>query len=86
MAELYNLYRPDRHTTPVHPPSQLTRELCSHKGAERLAAEIEEWWHRRGYPQVKAWVDGTAFVSDKGNVYTVRTNLIRGMPPKEKAP
>ena len=83
MGNLYSFYRPEKHTTRPLPASRIPRELSSERGAKALAQEIEAWWHSRGYTQVQAWVDGRAFVSTGGNVYTVRTNLVRGMPPRE---
>jgi len=77
------IYRPERDISRALPiQGDVPRELSSQLGAHALAREIEEWWHKRGYPQVKAWVADKAFVSAKGNIYSVKTNLVRGMPPR----
>jgi hypothetical protein len=83
MADLYYFYQPDKHTTRIRPVEGIPRELSSERGAKALALEIEAWWHSRGYPQVKAWVpSGPMLVSSKGNIWSVKTNLILGMPPR----
>jgi hypothetical protein len=63
------------------PPPRIKRDVSTRIGAEELAAEIEELWHQRGYPQVRAWVEAKPVFSQFGAVYTVRTNLIGGLPP-----
>jgi len=77
-------YRPERDISRALPiQGDVPRELSSQIGAHALAKEIEAWWHSRGYPQVKAWVSDKIFTSAKGNIYGVKTNLVRGMPPRE---
>jgi len=84
MGEIRYFYRPEKHTTRPIPVEGIPRELSSERGAKALALEIEAWWHSRGYPQVRAWVPmGPPLVSAKGNIFSVKTNLVRGMPPKE---
>jgi hypothetical protein len=84
VRDLIRTYKPERDTTRALPiQGNIPRELSSQLGAHALARELEAWWHSRGYPQVKAWVHEGVFVSDKGNIYSVKMNLIRGMPPRE---
>jgi hypothetical protein len=79
----FRTYRPERDISRVLPiQGPVPRELSSQIGAHALAKEIEAWWHTRGYPQVKAWVSDAPHVSSKGNIYAVKTNLVRGMPPR----
>jgi hypothetical protein len=46
-----------------------------------LAAEIEEFWHERGYPQAHAWVEAGPVIHKTTHIYSVRTNLVNGLPP-----
>jgi len=77
-------YKPERDITRVLPiQGKFPRELSSQIGAFALAKEIQAWWHNRGFTQVRAWVpDQAPLVSSRGNIYPVKTNLVRGMPPK----
>lgn len=79
-----SIYKPDRdRIAPTYPKAGKARDLTSRTGAEMLAAEIEAWWAKRDYRQVRAWVDEHSINGDHGHaVYSVRTNLIGGMPPK----
>jgi hypothetical protein len=51
-------------------------DYTTRAGAERLAAEIRQYWSGLGYNQVRVWVDRGL---DGGSV--VRSNLARGLPP-----
>ena len=57
------------------------RELSNASGALQLAADIEAYWRKRGHPEVRAWVEAKAHGSEYGSIYTVATNLVRGLPP-----
>ena len=54
-------------------------ERCTKDGAEMTAREIERFWHKQGYPQVK--VSTYHPRNDDRGVFSVRSNLINGMPP-----
>lgn len=49
---------------------------CSHRGAEKLAKTIKAYWQERGR-NVDVWTEKYL-----ESVYTVRSNLMRGMPAK----
>lgn len=59
-------------------------EATSKKNAESLSKRIEDYWHKEGHPQVKIWP-----VSENalgfGEIWVVRSNLVRGMPPDGSA-
>lgn len=67
------------------------RDLCGREGALQLAAELDEWWHARGYPQVRHWIESRRIPTQGTHNMTwcVRSNLINGVPPPktgERAP
>lgn len=47
------------------------------------AQALMRFWHRKGHPQVTAWV--VCEGSDRGGdtVYSLRSNLVNGLPPKQ---
>jgi hypothetical protein len=51
-------------------------------GATRQAEQIAKYWHDKGYPEVRAWAES---VSGRDRDWTVRTNLIGGLPPRSAA-
>jgi hypothetical protein len=83
-------YQPERDEVPVEAVDR-PRPLCSRVGAALLAAELDHWWHSRGYPQVRHTVVHTYYRSwrerrdaeEREGVWTVRSNLVNGLPPKQ---
>jgi hypothetical protein len=72
------------------PAPRATRDLTTQAGAETLAAELNAWWHRRGYTNVQHWAEWLAFARKRGDqlgrssgTWVVRSNLINGMPHAE---
>lgn len=62
--------------------ARLGPDLAGKHGAEQLAAKIERYWHERGHDNVRAWVEAKPIIMPQdAPVYSVRTNLIKGMPP-----
>jgi len=63
----------------------------SYEGAFRLAAKVEDYWHKRGHYNVKAEpyciglfaFDYNRAPSDRkcNKRYGVRSNLVNGLPP-----
>lgn len=53
--------------------------------AQENADAVENYWHGRGYFEVKAKVVQEAHVNG-WPIYRIRTNLVRGLPPAEAAP
>ena len=49
--------------------------------AFKFAAELDEWWHKKGYPTVRHTVEPIN-VRGRGNICIVRSNLVRGLPPR----
>ena len=82
-------YNPIRHT--IRPlPSRETRDLLTAQGAAALAAELDAWWHGRGFPTVKHHIIRlrrvplkTTHVTDDTDpgLWAVRSNLVAGLPP-----
>lgn len=53
-------------------------DFSSEEGAKALAKEIEQYWHDRGYPEVKARTEKINMRSQSNRSspgYTVKTNL-----------
>ncbi len=55
----------------------------SAEGARELAERITAYWKSRGYDGVKAWVELAKPEDGNGYVYTVQTNLVGGLPPRD---
>lgn len=86
-------YRPTNE--PPEPMRRGERDLTTMTGAELLAQELDEWWHSRGYPQVKHRVEslrvsklrahGKTSISTRldkqTSIWCVRSNLVGGLPP-----
>jgi hypothetical protein len=81
-------YDPRIHTAPPVPSHQRRcfvpdrKNFCNRQGAELLAFEIQEFWHKRGYTQVRAEVVLGPRSNKGGHVAVVRTNLVNGLPPE----
>jgi len=47
--------------------------------AEELVETVRDWWHRRGFTQVKVWVETEQAKSEYGTklppTYSVRSNI-----------
>jgi hypothetical protein len=55
------------------------------KGAMALAKRLEQYWHDRGYPTARFWVEPIEERFDKVGtfeLYRVVCNLIDGLPPR----
>lgn len=76
MKRKIRTYQPARDVVPVV-PARSNRELTTKDGATALAAELDAWWHSRGFPQVSHFV---VRVNDSG--WGVRSNLVGGVPPR----
>jgi len=55
-------------------------ENLTREGADKLANVIRKFWLDRG-KDIIIWVDKIS--EHKGAVYSVRSNLINGLPPKD---
>lgn len=56
---------------------------------ERWARELREYWHSRGFPQVRAFAvqkdAGGPFDSTRSRFFwSVESNLVNGLPPRSK--
>lgn len=72
--------------TQLEPPDTTTRE-----GAEALARRLDAYWHRLGYGQVQHWVEQQRRITVAAplqgeGIWVVRSNLVRGLPPKDGEP
>ena len=75
-------YNPTRDRIPSKAAPMQKRNLFTPDGAQELAYELDEWWHSRGFPQVRHWVE-KARVSARKEIAVVCSNLVNGVPPKE---
>jgi hypothetical protein len=63
-------------------------DSLSKRGAAFMAAQLDEWWRRTGATTVRHWIepngtDRTSAGDDDGHtVWAVRSNLVRGNPPR----
>ena len=90
-------YRPDRDIVACEPAdAKADRDHLSQAGADALARKLDDWWHTRGYPQVRHWAeratmaDGPPRLKTKNGttaagLWVVRSNLVSGMPPRTSA-
>lgn len=51
-----------------------------HQAACR-AARLQRYWYSRGFPMARFWVDDSARTDHGDTIYTVRSNLVGGLPP-----
>jgi hypothetical protein len=61
------------------------RDLSTRHGAHQHAAELNEWWHKRGYPQVHHQAVQRTNQHGHGTnepTWMITSNLINGLPPK----
>ena len=67
----------------------MENDSYSFEGAFRLAAKVEDYWHRRGHRNVKAEpysIGHFKFLPASGQAralerFGVRSNLVNGLPP-----
>jgi hypothetical protein len=76
-------YRPARDLVPIVPSGPEPRDAISEHGANRVARELDAWWHARGFSQVQHWV--VIANAKTGHLWCVRTNLVNGLPPRAPA-
>jgi hypothetical protein len=70
-------------TTPRLEPDHLSKQ-----GAEELAARLDAYWRALGHTTVKHEVKPSVRANNRNGeaVHSVRSNLVRGMPPPEPPP
>lgn len=59
----------------------VTPEPETQRQAACRAARLQRYWHARGYPMARFWVDDRGRREDGRVMYTVRSNLVGGLPP-----
>jgi len=81
-------YRPDIDIVmaKTSPGNGRCRDSTSKTGAEQNAEDIRNFWHSRGHHGVRVWIEPVQIKSNGrgnggGQIWVVRTNLVRGMPP-----
>jgi hypothetical protein len=60
-------------------------EFLTLEGADLLASRLRAFWHGRGHPEVRAHVEVASVPvgeQRKRKVFTVRSNLVGGLPPR----
>jgi hypothetical protein len=85
-------YDPARDLIATEPTPRDSRDLLDRDGAQRLAEQLDAWWHQRGYPNVRHTVEWIGLgrhagkrrghVEKSSGVWTVRSNLTNGLPPR----
>jgi hypothetical protein len=81
------------HITGAREPLKVVRDTCSKPGAERLARELDAFWHSQGHPEVQHGIEKMSVriphnarpsADDKATgIWVVRSNLMRGLPPRK---
>lgn len=55
--------------------------------ANNMADRLTEYWHSQGYKNAMFWVKPESFKRFRGtgidSTYVIRSNLIKGLPPKK---
>jgi hypothetical protein len=77
-------YNPRRDIVTPKPCSH-ERNLGSREGATLQAAELNDWWAKRGYPHVQFHAVQRTNRHGHSNhepLYGVVSNLVNGLPPK----
>ena len=85
-----------RNASPHREAPLRARDLMSRDGAQALAAELNEYWRKEGFPKAEFWV--VSALSEKrrggarpdageaservGLMFCVRSNLVNGLPPR----
>jgi hypothetical protein len=65
-------------------PTGVTEDWLTQAASARLATRIYTHWRALGHFNVRVWSELASSRSDR-DIYVVRSNLIRGLPPPEKA-
>ena len=61
----------------------ITPDYCKSKThSMSLVRRIEEYWHKRGYKQVKAWVETMSQLNGEKN-YVIRSNISFTVPARD---
>jgi hypothetical protein len=56
----------------------------SREAASLLASQIKDFWHQRGHVEVAAWVELALTDKSGHQIFAVRSNLVRGLPPRQE--
>lgn len=62
-----------------------SQEYLTQKGAKALAMRLEEYWHQRGYPAARFWIEPLPERFEKigtCEIYRILSNLVNGLPPR----
>ena len=68
--------------TEVDDTATLLPNFDEAKLANRYARQIENYWSGLGFPNVRCWVERVSAGANRGLGYEIRSNLIRGLPPR----
>lgn len=64
--------------------STLRGKKSTLENQECLARRVRNYWHERGFPQVKTWIEERSIPHPNGGFithYEIRSNLVNGNPP-----
>ena len=65
-------------------PKEKTQDVHTFKGAMALARQLERFWHEKGYPGARFWIepiDERFAKVGTYELYRVVCNLVNGFPP-----
>jgi hypothetical protein len=55
----------------------------SREAAALLASQIKDYWRQRGHAEVETWVQLALTDKSGHQIFAVRSNLVRGLPPRQ---
>ena len=55
----------------------------SHEQAQILASRVKNYWRQKGHAGVDVWVEQATTDKSGHPVFGLRSNLVRGLPPRE---
>jgi hypothetical protein len=56
----------------------------SREAASLLASRIKDHWRQLGHTRVEAWVELALTDKSGHQIFAVRSNLVRGLPPRRE--
>jgi hypothetical protein len=61
--------------------------MSNESEARALADQLVAYWHEQGFTTVKVWIELVPANDNRsgGPIYGVRSNLVGGLPPRDRA-
>jgi hypothetical protein len=71
----------------VSEPHRHTSVNADERNCRIAAKQVEQYWHKQGHLQVRAWVEPTYVhiiqSKQKAQWWITKTNLVNGLPPHD---